>query len=69
MKETFRCEHGINQGPLIFCELPSEETGARPAWKRKVDSRLIVTPFWCENKCRRHQELVRLEQGEPASAT
>lgn len=66
MKETFRCEHGINQGPLIFCELPSAETGARPAWKRKVDARLIVTPYWCENKCLRHQEVLRQREGEAA---
>ncbi len=50
--EEIQCPHGKREGSLVLCEKSAEEIGALTVWINKEDGRIIVTPFWCAERCK-----------------
>lgn len=54
INDKIACPHGQADGKLVLCSEPPEKTGALSVWKCCDSAHIIVTPFWCRERCKVH---------------
>lgn len=56
MKKELKCPHAEFKQQIILCDQAPEVTGAPTVWKARDSKKIIVTDYWCFNKCKWYQE-------------
>lgn len=52
MADEKQCPHGEVDGTMVMCSKDPSETGVLPVWKSCTTGQIIVTPFWCRERCK-----------------